>query len=150
MLAARRELDPTESAAERDRFRSELLAARLDGARLRAALSKSADPTQDLVVPEGAGSQQAEYLRMLVTSQVGEQHAKIAALGRQKQKEEQNRAAIAATVQKLTVALPMLRERMEARKYLYENDIGSDLPYLAMAPGPVQPEQEVPVHSGTL
>jgi hypothetical protein len=37
MLAATWKLDPTESAAERDRYQSELLAARLDGARLRAA-----------------------------------------------------------------------------------------------------------------
>lgn len=84
MLAATWKLNP----AERDRLRSELLAARLDGARLRAALSKSADPTQDLVVPEGAGSQHAEYLRLPVTSQVGEQHLKLAALDRQKQNGE--------------------------------------------------------------
>jgi hypothetical protein len=41
MLAATWKLDPTESAAERDQYQGKLLAARLDGARLRAALSKS-------------------------------------------------------------------------------------------------------------
>lgn len=76
------ELDPTESAAERDRFGSELVAARLDGARLRAALSTSADPAESLIVPEGASAEQAEYNWQLLTSQVGEQRAKLGALDR--------------------------------------------------------------------
>ncbi len=46
---------------ERDKLSSELVSARLDGARLRAALSAKPDPTEELIVPEGASADQAEY-----------------------------------------------------------------------------------------
>src|ERR1051325_630082 len=48
------ELDPTMNAAERDHLKSDLVAAQLDVARLRAALAGGGDPLADFHPPEGA------------------------------------------------------------------------------------------------
>src|SRR4029079_5148229 len=48
------ELDPTMNAAERDRAKSDMIAAQLDVARLKAALADGADPLADFRPPAGA------------------------------------------------------------------------------------------------
>jgi hypothetical protein len=48
------ELDTTMNLAERDHIRSDLIAAQLDIARLRAALSDAEDPVVNFQPPEGA------------------------------------------------------------------------------------------------
>ena len=113
---------------------------------IKWALPRRVSRAAGAVVPEGATADQAEYNYQLLLSQVGEHRAKLAAFDRQQQKEEQNRAAIASTVHKLTVALPMLRERMEARKYLYEKEIGSKLTYLEVAQDYAEQELQVQRH----
>ena len=48
------ELDPTMTEAERDHLKSDLIAAELDVARLRAALGGRDNPLEDFHAPEGA------------------------------------------------------------------------------------------------
>src|SRR5438270_10784801 len=50
------ELDPTINAAEREHMQSDLIAAQLDVARLRAALADGADPLTDFHPPAGAST----------------------------------------------------------------------------------------------
>jgi hemolysin D len=52
------ELDPTMNEAERDHLRSDLITARLDAARLRAALSDGSDPLADFD-PSGEAAQRS-------------------------------------------------------------------------------------------
>jgi hemolysin D len=60
------ELDPTMNEAERDHLRSDLITARLDTARLRAALSDGSDPLADFDPPREASpaliSMQRQFL----------------------------------------------------------------------------------------
>jgi membrane fusion protein, hemolysin D len=144
------ELDPTISDAERDRLAAELLAKQLDVARLRAALDGGVDPARSFVPPEGASPQQVELQRTLLTNQVEEQRAKLASLDRQVAKDTANQEAVAAGVQKLTVAIPLLRQRAEARKYLAEKGVGSKLEYLQVEQDLLEHEQELQVQRARL
>src|SRR5271167_2960932 len=51
------ELDPTMNAAEREHIQSDLVATRLDIARLRAALTEGSDPLAAFHPPEGASAE---------------------------------------------------------------------------------------------
>jgi hemolysin D len=137
------ELDPTINAAEHDRLAKELLAAQLDAARLRAALSDFDNPLSALTLPTGVSQDQVDLVRQLVTNQVAEYRAKLAALERERAQHEANRAAVAATAQKVTVAIPLLRQRAEARKYLADEGLGSKLTYLEVAQDLAEHEQEL-------
>ena len=64
------ELDPTMNAAERDHLQSDLLAAQLDVARLRAALAGGDDPLADFTPPADADPALIEMQRQLLLNQV--------------------------------------------------------------------------------
>jgi hemolysin D len=144
------ELDLTINTAERDRLEKEFVVLRLDVARLKAALSPDADPAVAFVPPEGASPAQIELQRRLLTNSVAEYRAKLGNLDRQVAQNEANRAAVAATVQKLTVSIPLLRQRAEARRYLAEKEVGSKLQYLEVQQDLVEHEQELTVQQARL
>jgi len=81
------ELDPTINAAEREHLQSDLIAAQLDVARLRAALADGPDPLADFHPPEGASADLIATQRQYLTTQTAEHRAKIAALDRQMQRQ---------------------------------------------------------------
>ena len=86
------ELDPTVNAAERDHLSNDLLAEKLNTARLRAALAAVDDRDADFTPPAGADPVLVSAQRQLLLSQVTEHRAKIAALGRQQAQKEAERA----------------------------------------------------------
>src|SRR5262249_6051037 len=144
------ELDTTINAAERDRLAKEMLAARLDVARLRAALGASGDGTVLFAPPDGASAQQIELQRTLLASQLDEYRAKLANLDRQIAQNEANRLAVAGAVDKLTLSIPLLRQRVDARKYLADMGYGSRLTYLELQQDLVEHEQELHVQKAHL
>src|SRR3954469_10575919 len=95
------ELDPTTNEAERDHLRNDLLAERLNIARLRAALAGGDDPVADFKPPAGADPELISTQRQLLLTQGPEPRAKIAALLRQRAKREAEKATTAATIHKL-------------------------------------------------
>src|SRR5262249_6328427 len=60
------ELDPTVAEAELRHLQSDLMEARLEAARLRAALARREDPLLDFVPPEGATPEALELQRRLL------------------------------------------------------------------------------------
>jgi hemolysin D len=144
------ELDTTINAAERDRLAKELLAQELDIARLTAALAPDGDPVAALRLPAEATATQAQLQRTLLVSQVEEFRAKLAGLDRQIVQNTANRDAVAATVEKLVAAIPLLRQRAEARKYLAEKEVGSRLQYLEVQQDLIEHEQELHVQQARL
>jgi hemolysin D len=125
------ELDPTMNQAEVGHFRSDLIAAQLDVARLRAALAGHADPLEDFNPPEAASPALIEMQRQFLRSQVAEHNAKLAEIDRQRSQKEAERATVAATIDKFEATIPLLAQRVEIRKYLFERDLGSKLTYLS-------------------
>ena len=68
--------------------------------------------------------------RQFLISQTAEQQAKLAALDRQIAQKEAERDTIAATIGKLEATIPVLTQRVDVRKYLYDKELGSKLLYL--------------------
>jgi len=144
------ELDATINAAERDRLEKELVAARLDLARLTAALSDAPDPVASFAPPAEASPADVQLARNFLVNQLEEHQAKLAGIDRQVAQNTANRDAVKATVEKLTVAIPLLRQRADARKYLADREVGSKLQYLEIEQDLVEHEQELLVQRARL
>ncbi|GKQ49660.1 HlyD family type I secretion periplasmic adaptor subunit [Bradyrhizobium sp. Ce-3] len=123
------ELDPTMTGADQERYRSDLLAAELDVARLRAALAS--DPLAAFQPPRGASAADIDLHRQFLISQRAEQQAKLAEIERQQGQKEAERATITATVAKIQATIPVLTERVDIRKTLLDKALGSKVTYLA-------------------
>jgi hemolysin D len=136
------ELDPTMNEAERNRLRSDLISARLDVARLRAALSAASDPLSEFHPPAAAPATLVAMQRQFLVSQVAEFQAKLAALDRQRAQKEAERATTAATVAKLDATLPILQQRLDIRKGLADKELVSKIIYLETLHQLVDQQQE--------
>src|SRR6478672_11858617 len=144
------ELDPTVNAAERDHLRNDLLAERLNIARLRAALAGGDDPSADFTPPADADPELIATQRQLLQNQVTEHRAKIAALLRQQAQKEAEQATTAATIHKLETIIPVIQSRVDIRKTLVEKELGSKLPYFEVVQLLVEQQEEFNVQNSHL
>jgi hemolysin D len=143
------ELDPTMNRAETSHLESDLVAAQLDVARLRAALS-GGDALANFEPPEGAPAALVATQRKFLADQAAEHQAKLAVLDRQRAQKEAERATIAATVAKLEASLPVMQERVEMRKTLYDHSNGSKASYLELLQPFVEEQQELKVQKSKI
>src|SRR6201984_104675 len=95
------DLDPTINGAEREHLQSDLIAAQLDVARLRAALTDGPDPLAEFRPPPEADPALVSMQRQFLLTQTAEQQAKLAALDRQKAQKEAERGTAAAAIGKI-------------------------------------------------
>src|SRR5215470_193002 len=137
------ELDPTMSGAELGHLKSDLVAAQLDAARLRAALAGKDDPLAAFKPPDDAPPDLIQMHRRFLVSQTVEQNAKLAAIDRQVAQKEAERATIKASIEKLKAIIPPLQERVDIRKYLFNKELGSKLIYLTELQDLVGQRQEI-------
>jgi hemolysin D len=86
----------------------------------------------------------------LLLNQREEIRSKLASLDRQIAQNEGNRAAVAATVNKLTLAIPLLQQRVDARKSLLDKEYAQRLQYLQEAQDLVEHQQELQVQKARL
>jgi hemolysin D len=141
------ELDPTMNEADWKHLASDLMAARLDVARLRAALAEG-DPLTNFQPPEDAPADLVAVQRKLLIDQTAEQQAKLTVLDRQRQQKEAERETIGATLDKLGASLPVMEERLNIRKTLYEHATGSKANYLELVQSFVEEQHELNVQKG--
>jgi hemolysin D len=139
------ELDPTINAAERDHLMSDLVAAQLDVARLRAALAGDANPVADFHPPENSPPSLVAMQRQYLLSQTGEHRSKIAALDRQLTQKEAERATAQATIAKIQALVPILQQQVDIRRTLFEHETGSRVLYLQSLQQLVEQQQELAV-----
>jgi hemolysin D len=137
------ELDPTMNDAERNHLRGDLVTSELDVARLTAALSDEPDPLARFHPPENASAALVSMQRQFLIHQIEENRAKLGALDRQKAQKEAELATINATVAKLEAVLPVLQERVDMRKLLYDHSTGSKANYLEILQTLVETQQDV-------
>jgi hemolysin D len=142
------ELDPTLAEADRDHLESDLMAARLDVARLEAALAD--DPLAAFQPPPDAPPALVTTARAVLTSQDAEFRAKLAALDHERAQHEAERDSLAATVEKLKAIIPVLQQRVDIRKYLADHQYGSKLTYLETLTDLLQQQKDLPVEDGRL
>jgi hemolysin D len=143
------ELDPTMNQAETSHLESDLIAAELDVARLRAALSNG-DVLANFQPPDGAPAALVTTQRKFLADQAAEHQAKLAVLDRQRAQKEAERATVAATVDKLEASLPVMQERVEMRKTLYDHANGSKASYLELLQPFVEEQQELKVQKSKI
>jgi hemolysin D len=144
------ELDPTMTEAERDHLKSDLLSSQMEVARLQAVVSGKNDPTEAFVPPESASPSLIEMNRQLLLSQVAEHQGKLAALDRQIKQKEAERESTKAAIAKLEATIPVLSQKVEIRKYLYDKDLGSKIVWLTDYQELVGLQQEVLVQKSKL
>lgn len=136
------ELDPTMSQAELGRAQSDLLAAELDIARLRAALSGE-QGNSTFVAPARATPEQIATAHRYLASQAAEQSAKVTTLEWQAAQKKAERSTTEATIDKINALIPLLQQRVDVRKYLVDREIGSKLQFLADMQDLVAQQQEL-------
>jgi hemolysin D len=144
------ELDSTVNAAERDHLQNDLVAERLNVARLRAALASNGETTAELVPPAGADPVLVVTQRQLLVNQLAEYRAKVAALARQQAQKEAEHQTISATIHKLEALLPVIQQRVDIRKTLMEKEIGSKLTYFENLQLLVEEQEELGVQKSHL
>jgi hemolysin D len=123
------ELDPTVNAAERDHLRADLLVEQVNIARLNAAMAAGDDPASDFRPPADADAALLATQRQLLVNQVAEHRAKIAALARQQAQKEAEHGTILAAIHKLETMIPVIQPRVDIRKTLMDQALGSKLTY---------------------
>jgi hemolysin D len=123
------ELDPTMTEADQERQKSDLIAAELDAARLRAALATN--PLAAFRAPQNASAAEIEMHRQFLISQRAEQDAKLSEIERQRGQKEAERATTSASVAKLEATIPVLQERVGIRKGLVDKGLASKVVYLS-------------------
>jgi hemolysin D len=121
------------------------MAAELDIARLRAALTDVEDPLSHFAPPEGANPQLVTMQRQFLLQQTAEHRSKIGALDRQKAQKEAELTTIAVTVAKLQAIIPVIKQRVDIRGTLYDREFGSKLQYLETLQLLVEQENELKV-----
>lgn len=137
------ELDSTMNEAERNHLRSDLIAAQLDAARLRAALSDGTDPLAEFHPPSDASLALISTQQQFLIDQTAEHRAKLAALDRQKAQKEAELATITATIGKFEQAIPILQQRVDIRKTLFDHNTGSKVNYLEILQALVGQQQDL-------
>jgi len=144
------ELDPTMTEAERAHLHSDLIAEKLSIARLRAAAADGADPLSDFNPPADASQDIIATQRQLLIDQTAEHRAKLAALEDQKRQKEAERTSIAATIEKIEAVLPVVQERTDIRKVLFDHQTGSKVNYLEALQVLIENRKELEVQKSRL
>src|SRR5437879_2944324 len=142
------ELDPTMTDADQERQKSDLVAAELDVARLRAG--RAADPLSAFRPPQSASAAQIEMHRQFLVSQRAEQSAKLAEIERQQSQKQAERSTISASVAKLQATIPVLQERVDIRKTLLDKALASKITYLSEYQDLVGLQQDLAVQQSRL
>lgn len=124
------ELDPSMTAAEARHIKSDLIAAQIEVARLRAALSDSNTPESAFRPPADADPDLVAMQRKFLSSQVAEFRAKLASLDSEAAHKRAERQTIAAEIDKLEADEPIIDQRLEIRKYLVDQALGPKQAYL--------------------
>lgn len=121
------ELDPTGSEADRERLTQDLLAARVEMARLTALLTNN--PEQAYAPPQEAPKSLIELHRSFLVSQVQQLLAKKAALEGEIAKRQAEIRTNQAGVKRLENKLGKVRERVEGNRTLYEKGVLAKLKF---------------------
>ena len=126
------ELDRTVSQAERRHIAEDLVASRLDVARL-AALRDSFDSNaipQELAAPAEATASDVARTRSSMRAQASEQLAKLASIDRQIQQKLAESQSIIASIAKIDATLPLVEEQATVRRKAMEIQYGNRIAYL--------------------
>jgi hemolysin D len=144
------ELDPTINESDRDHLRSDLMAAQLEIARLKAGLADMKNPIDGFHPPSNATPAQVDMQRDYLIKQTAEYRAKIEGLDRQLEQKQAEQDTIKATVGKLAAIVPIVQQRVDIRKASADQEYTSKFQYLEMVQLLVEQQQELMVQRSRL
>jgi len=144
------ELDPTINDAEQEHLNSDLIAAQLDIARLRAALSDAPDPLSEFHPPVMADPAMVANHRQLLVDEMMAHRARLAGIDHQIGEKQAERATASASIDKIEAAVPLLQQRVDVRKYLFDQGLGSRLLYLQEEQDLVTNQKDVAVQQSRM
>ncbi|WP_458756089.1 HlyD family type I secretion periplasmic adaptor subunit [Afipia sp. TerB] len=137
------ELDTTSVDAELGHLRGDLMATRLEIARVQAAITNRENPLTVFTPPEGASPEMIQMHRGFLISQTSEQKAKLAAIDSQLAQKAAEQGTIQAAVDKLKSTITPLQQRVEIREQLFHKELGSKLTYLTELQDLVSQRQDI-------
>jgi hemolysin D len=124
------ELDPTMNQADLGHQQSDLMAAKIDIARLTAALESESDPDARFVPPAGASPERARMGERFLIGQVSQYRSKLAALAGEEKQRQAELESQKLSISKIQSLLPLMEERTQMRKTLFDHQTGSKIAYL--------------------
>ncbi len=137
------DLDTTTVEAELGHLQGDLMAARLDIARLQAAIDNKDNSLAAFKPPAGAPADLLQVYRGLLVSQGSEQKAKLATIDGQLAQKTAERDTIQASVDKLKSTIVPLQQRVEIREQLFQKELGSKVTYLTELQDLVAQRQDI-------
>src|SRR3984893_14294154 len=124
------ELDPTMNQADLGHQQSDLMAAKIDIARLTAALESERDPDARFVPPAGASPAQAKMGKRFLLGRGAQCRRNLPALAGDEAQKQAELESQKVSIGKIQSLLPLMEERTQMRKTLFEHQTGSKLAYL--------------------
>lgn len=129
------ELDNTSSTAELDRITHDLGEARLDQARLEAMVTGGdlgGEMGGEMALDRGADPASAEAQSRMLLAARQEHAAKLAELDREIDQKKAEAATVQAQIEKLESTIPLLAQRVNARKELLDKQYASLFSFLEL------------------
>lgn len=123
-------LDTTAIDAELRHLKGDLMATRLEAARLHAAIANKDDPLAAFKPPQGAPPDLVQIQRGFLVNQTNEQKAKLSTIDGKLAEKIAERATTQASIDKLKATVTPLEQRVEVREKLFQKGLGSKLTYL--------------------
>jgi hemolysin D len=144
------ELDPTMNQADLDHQRNDLMAAKLDIARLTAALESETNPDARFEPPQGATPEQARMGEQFLAGQVSQFRSKLASLAGEEAQKRAELESQKVSIGKIQTLLPLMEERTQMRKTLFDHQTGSKLAYLENLQELLSSQQDLEVQTSRL
>jgi hemolysin D len=144
------ELDPTMNQADLDHQRNDLMAAKLDIARLTAALESETNPDARFEPPPGATPEQARMGEQFLAGQVSQFRSKLASLAGDEAQKRAELESQKVSIGKIQTLLPLMEERTQMRKTLFDHQTGSKLAYLENLQELLSSQQDLEVQTSRL
>jgi hemolysin D len=113
-------------------------------------MADGADPLSDFHPPSDASPDLVATQRQFLIDQTAEHRAKLAALEDQRRQKESERASIAATIDKIEAVIPVVQERTDIRKVLFDHQTGSKVNYLEALQVLIENQKELEVQKNRL
>ena len=125
------ELDPTIAEADRKKSFQDLVAARLDIARLSALkIEIETHQLPDFDPPSGATSDAIAHSKATMVAQSNEQKAKVASLEQQVAQKDAESKQVSETITKHEALIPILADEADVRKKAMEIEFGNKIAFL--------------------
>ena len=143
-------LDVTMNQADVGHLKSDLMAARIDIARLTAALKEGVDPEAKFIAPAGATPDQSRLGAQTLLGQVAQYREKLAALSGDEAQRRAERDSLKMTIDKIQSLIPFMQERTQMRKTLFDHQNESKITYLESLQELVSNQKELGVQTSRL